>query len=308
MITRRYASSDPPLLLPRTNNLMSSTVEESHARTASDTAPLVLVKYGGNAMKDDELSKNVVASLAAIVRSGIRLVLVHGGGPFIEQELQTHGVSSEFVSGHRVTTEESLPLIEMALKGLVNSKVVGLFNREGLRAVGLSGKDGKMITVERRYHVDLIRGEEVRQDIGLVGDVIAVDTGLVNALLADGYVPVITCIACDENGTDYNVNADMLAGHLAGALSADDYVVLTDVDGLMIDPADPGTVIADADVNALQSQWKGCIVGGMIPKVESCIIALRGGVQRARIINGTMPQTIHDVLVEKKQRGTTITL
>ena len=287
---------------------MSATVEESHARTTSDTTPVVLVKYGGNAMKDDELSKHVIASLAAIVQSGIRLVLVHGGGPFIEQELQTHGVSSAFVAGHRVTTEESLPLIEMALKGRVNSKVVGLFNRAGLRAVGLSGKDGKMITVKRRYHVEHIDGEEVQQDIGLVGDVVAVDTGLVDALLDDGYVPVITCIACDEDGTDYNVNADMLAGHLAGALEADDYVVLTDVDGLMTDPADPGTVIGNADVEALQSQWKDCIVGGMIPKVESCIAALEGGVQRARIINGTKPQTIHDVLVEKKQRGTTITL
>lgn len=283
-------------------------VGDSHKGTVFSDKPIVLVKYGGNAMKDEELSHKVIKALAQVVQSGIHVVLVHGGGPFIEEVLRTHGVSSEFVAGHRKTTAESLPLIEMALKGRVNGNVVQLFNQNGLRAVGLSGKDGRMITVERRYHSENVNGEQADVDIGFVGNVVAVETDLVVGLLQAGYVPVITCIACDAQGVDYNVNADMLAGHLAGALQVDDYFVLTDIDGLMTDPSNPETLIRSATVGALKSTWQECITGGMIPKVESCCVALANGAKRARIINGTKPETVHDVLIEKKQRGTTITL
>ncbi|MDX1666170.1 MAG: acetylglutamate kinase, partial [Saprospiraceae bacterium] len=213
--------------------------------------PLVLIKYGGNAMLSEELKKEVIDRILHLHRQGFSVVLAHGGGPFIRRLLEVAGIPSEFVGGHRKTTPEALKYIEMALKGEVNGSLVNLLNRTGLKAVGLSGKDGATIRVRKRYHLSRENGREERHDLGRVGDIESVDTSLIELLLQEGYVPVITCIASDEHGDDFNVNGDMFAGHIAGALGAAHYLVLTDVDGLMRDVDRPDSLIEHLRVDEI---------------------------------------------------------
>jgi acetylglutamate kinase len=250
---------------------------------------LVLIKYGGNAMRSDELKRQIVSQIVQLRENGLRVVVVHGGGPFIAEMLAMAGIESEFVAGHRRTTPDALRFVEMALKGRVNGELVRLFNSSGQRAVGLSGKDGRMVTAVRRKHIDTIDGVERQHDLGQVGDVDAVDITLLSLLIERDYLPVVTCIAADAEGEDYNVNADMFAGHVAGALGADRYLVLTDVDGVLTDIDDPSSLISDMSVAELQDMIGTVIVGGMIPKLESCRIALENGAAEARIINGMKP-------------------
>ncbi|MFU8860394.1 MAG: acetylglutamate kinase [Cyclonatronaceae bacterium] len=266
----------------------------------------ILIKYGGNAMTSDELKKEIAAIIARICHEGIEVVLVHGGGPFINKALEAAGIVSGFFDGQRYTTAEALIHIEKALKGEVNSSLVGLLNRTGLRAVGLSGKDGMMVTAEKRWHTRVENGQEVKTDIGQVGNVISVDPLLPGLLLSNGYTPVIACIASDTAGNDYNINADMLAGHIAAAVSADEYIVLTDVDGLFRNFPDPASLIREIGLTELPGLYRDVVRGGMIPKVQSCEIALRGGVRRAVMINGTKPAQIMDLVMEQDTPGTVI--
>lgn len=270
--------------------------------------PLVLIKYGGNAMLNESLKQAVVNNIKRLQQAGYRTVLVHGGGPFIKNMLELVKIESEFIDGHRKTTAEALKYIEMALKGEVNGSLVNLLNRAGIRAVGLSGKDGRMVLAQKRYHQKEVDGKTVKFDLGQVGDVVSVDTKLLDSLLTDGFLPVITCIASDEVGNDYNVNADMFAGALAGALAADHYLVLTDVDGLLRDIEDPGSLITELSVAELDKLMGSVIKGGMIPKLESCQIALSKGARTARIINGTRPDNIHEAVISDKIIGTKICL
>jgi acetylglutamate kinase len=306
----------------------------------------ILIKYGGNAMTSDELKKEIAAIIAQISKAGVEVVLVHGGGPFINKALEAAGIVSDFFDGQRHTTAEALVHIEKALKGEVNSTLVGLLNRTGLRAVGLSGKDGMMVTAEKRWHTrieggnevgnadgnevgngggiedgnnggnddgnegvngdDNADGNEVRIDIGQVGNVIAVDPLLINLMLSNGYIPVIACIASDTAGNDYNINADMLAGHIAAALTVDEYIVLTDVDGLFRNFPDPGSLIREIGLSDLPGLYRDVVRGGMIPKVQSCEIALKGGVGRAVMLNGTKPAQIKELVLEQGTPGTVI--
>lgn len=271
--------------------------------------PLVLIKYGGNAMLNDELKSAVISNVKKLHDAGTRVVLVHGGGPFIKNILKTVGIESEFIGGHRKTTPEALKYIEMALKGEVNSSLVHLLNKGGLRAVGLSGKDGRMVTAIKRYHEVRENGRTEKFDLGQVGDVTKVDTKLLDTLLGQDFVPVVTCIASDEAGQDYNINADMFAGALAGALGVQDYLVLTDVDGLLKDINDPSSLIRRLTLKELPGLFGTIIKGGMIPKLESCQIALEHGARRARIINGTKPDTIAEVVqTDNHSIGTEICL
>lgn len=256
------------------------------------SAPLVLIKYGGNAMRSDALKRDIVSRIAQLRERGVRVVVVHGGGPFIQEMLDMAGIESEFVAGHRKTTPEALRYVEIALKGRVNGDLVQLFNRAGLRAVGLSGKDGRMVTATRREHEEVIDGVKRTFDLGLVGDVVSVDTTLPRMLLEHDYVPVITCIVPDKDGMDHNVNADMFAGHLAGALAVDRYLVLTDVDGVLTDIEDPGSLVREMTLQELERSMGTVIKGGMIPKLESCRIALERGAREARIINGMKPEQL----------------
>lgn len=270
---------------------------------------LVVIKYGGNAMLNDELKAAVVGNIKQLHTSGIPVVLVHGGGPFIKNILKTVGMDSEFIGGHRKTTPEALKYIEMALKGEVNGSLVNLLNKVGLRAVGLSGKDGRMVTAVKRYHEVTEDGRTERFDLGQVGDVHQVNTALLDTLLKQGFVPVVTCIASDEEGQDYNINADMFAGALAGALGVQNYLVLTDVDGLLRDVNDPASLIERLTLEELPGLFGTVIKGGMIPKLESCQVALQNGAKSARIINGTKPDTIAKVVqTDNHSIGTEICL
>lgn len=267
----------------------------------------IVFKYGGNAMTDEKLKQEVLQAIGLLSDQGLRVVIVHGGGPFIKQALETAGIQSEFVDGQRKTTPEALQLVEMTLKGKVNSNLVSLINKQGYRAVGLSGKDGKTVTAEKRQHVRNVNGKSQSIDLGRVGNVSRVDTALIQNLLKSSFIPVIACIADDAQGEGYNINGDLFAGHIAGALQADQYIVLTDVNGLQKDKDDPATLISrltSSQVSDLKNE--GVIQGGMIPKVDSCITALNLGVQEARIINGTEPGQI-SMAVANQEVGTIIT-
>jgi acetylglutamate kinase len=270
--------------------------------------PLILIKYGGNAMLNDHLKKEVVHQIVQLSEGGYSVVLVHGGGPFIKNILELVNIESEFIGGHRKTTPEAMKYIEMALKGEVNGSLVNLLNAEGLRAVGLSGKDGRMVVAKKRLHAMQEDGKEVLHDLGQVGDVIEVDTTLLSTLLSENYLPVMTCVASDESGQDYNINADMFAGHLAGALEADHYLILTDVDGLLRDINNPESLIRQLQVKELKTLYGSVIKGGMVPKLESCEIALQKGAASASIINGTRPESISDAVKKDKSIGTKICL
>jgi len=275
------------------------------SQTAPDE-PLILIKYGGNAMLNEQLKQRVVENIHKVSASGARIVLVHGGGPFIKKILELAKIESEFIAGHRKTTPEALRYIEMALKGEVNGSLVNLLNRTGLRAVGLSGKDGRMVRAQRRYHRESVNGWETQTDLGLVGDVKSIDPSLIRGLLDGGFLPVVTCLASDEKGDDYNINADMFAGHLAGALGADRYLVLTDVDGVLTDIDDPDSLLPELRLTELKEMVGTVIRGGMIPKLESCQIALEKGAREACIINGTKPEQLLVAALENEISGTII--
>jgi len=268
---------------------------------------IVLIKYGGNAMRDEAMQEEVARRIKDLKDAGFQPVLVHGGGPFIKQMLELAGIKSEFIDGHRKTTEEALPFIEMALKGQVNGQMVRLLNKTNVKAVGLSGKDGRFITAEKREHVTQENGQDIHHDLGRVGDVVKVDPGIIHSLLDGGYVPVVTCIASSEDGDDYNINGDMLAGHLAGALKAYQYLVLTDVDGLYKDINDPKSLIEKLTLDDVPELYGGIIKGGMIPKLDSCRIALAEGAKTAAIINGMKPERIVKAAKGEDVPGTFIT-
>jgi acetylglutamate kinase len=267
---------------------------------------VVLIKYGGNAMSNEFLKKQVLTNIAKLKEKNIDVVIVHGGGPFIKQALADANVQSEFIDGQRQTTPEAFTHVEMTLKGKVNSALVSLLNTTGQNAVGLSGRDGKLVIAKKRQHKTLIEGQLQEVDMGRVGDVDRVNTKLIYTLLENDFIPVISCIAADEDGIGYNVNGDMFAGHVAGALNADQYIVLTDVDGLMEDKDDPKTIIRSANLLEVENFIEqGIIQGGMIPKMESCEVALLKGAKAARIINGTMPEQLLE-LIENDSIGTKI--
>jgi len=262
-----------------------------------DTNELVVIKYGGNAMLNDHLTEDILQKIVNLSQEGYRVVLIHGGGPFIKENLNRAGIESEFIGGHRKTTPEAMKYIEMALKGEVNSRLVRLINGLGGKAVGLSGKDGKMAYAKKRYYADE-SGKQI--DLGQVGDLTDADTSLISLLLEKNYLPVITSIAWGEQAQDYNVNADMFAGFLAGKLKASQFVLLTDVDGLMKDPEDKNSLIRNLKLDELKGLMGNTIKGGMIPKTEACKVALELGAENAIITNGTRPEHLAEVIKNKE--------
>lgn len=267
---------------------------------------IILFKYGGNAMTDQNLKIQILRSICSLKDEGYYVLIVHGGGPFIKQILKEVNIESEFIDGLRKTTPKAMEYVEMALKGKVNGSLVTIINGMGYRAVGLSGKDGQTILAKKHLHKHMKDGKVELVDLGQVGDVESVDTSLIKILLENDFIPVITCIASDKKGLDYNINGDLFAGHIAGALSVEQYVILTDVDGLMLDKDNPDSIIRElklAEINHLKAI--DCIQGGMIPKIDSCKIALEKGAKLARIINGTDPEQIA-TLLENKEIGTAI--
>lgn len=283
---------------------MSEVLKKYHTdHLRAFTEDIVLIKYGGNAMLDNELKKQVMGDICHLKEMGIRPVLVHGGGPFIQKILDMAGLTSEFIHGHRKTSPEAMMYVEMALKGQVNGNIVKMINALGQKAMGLSGKDGKMAIAVKRMYKDKT-GQHI--DLGRVGDIQTLNPEPVIMSLNKGYIPVIASIACGDDGDDLNVNADMFAGHLAASIHAKAYISMTNVDGVMTDPEDHSSLIRDISFENFAHIYRENIQGGMIPKLESCEIALRGGVETARIINGTTPHSILKELGSSNGTGTYI--
>jgi acetylglutamate kinase len=251
----------------------------------------IVVKYGGNAMVDDDLKTAFAEDVVFLRLCGVRVVVVHGGGPQISAMLDRLGIDSEFRGGLRVTTPEAMDVVRMVLTGQVGRELVGLLNSHGPYAVGLSGEDAGLFTAERREAV--IDGEEV--DLGLVGDVVEVHPEAVLDLIEAGRIPVVSTVAPDTEGVVHNVNADTAAAALAQALEATKLVVLTDVTGLYRDwPHDQENYIAEMSATEL-AELMPALVSGMVPKMQACLQAVRGGVPRASVIDGRVR---HSLLLE----------
>ena len=251
---------------------------------------VVVVKYGGNAMVDDELRRAFAEDMVFLRLAGIHPVVVHGGGPQITSMLDRLGMGGEFRGGLRVTTPETMDVVRMVLVGQVGRELVGLVNAHGPLAVGMSGEDAQLFTAARR--TALVDGEQV--DVGLVGDVVAVNPAAVLDLVSGGRIPVISTVAPDADGVVHNVNADTAAGALAVALGARKLVVLTDVEGLYTDWPDRSSLRTEVGADELAALLPG-LSSGMIPKMEACLRAVEGGVPRAHVIDG---RVAHSVLLE----------
>ncbi len=251
----------------------------------------VVIKYGGHAMTADELRAGFAEDLVFLLHAGLRPVVVHGGGPQVTDHLERLGIESVFTAGLRVTNEETIDVVRMVLNGKVNKDIVGLINRHGSFAVGLSGEDANLFTAERK--LALVDGSPV--DIGLVGEMVQIDPSMVTALLDDGRIPDVASGARgDGDGAVYNVNADTAAAALAVALGAAKLVVLTDVEGLYRDWPASDEVISELDADDLEKLLP-TLAAGMIPKMEACLTAVRGGVPAAHVLDGRLR---HAILLE----------
>jgi acetylglutamate kinase len=263
----------------------------------------VVIKYGGAAMEQAELKESFARDVILLKWVGIKPVIVHGGGPQIGALMKRLGKEPRFVGGMRVTDEETMQIVEMVLVGKINKEIVGLINRHGGRAVGLSGKDGDLIRARRRLH-RLPSGESV--DIGLVGEVEAVSPHAIRLLEEAGFVPVIAPVGVGPEGETYNINADLVAGDIAAALGAEKLIHLTDVQGIK---GPDGTLISTLTrKEAGRLVEAGVIDGGMLPKVESSLRALEGGTAKAHILDGRLEHAILLELFTKEGIGTEITL
>ncbi|MBN3930073.1 acetylglutamate kinase [Streptomyces verrucosisporus] len=280
MSTRRHTA------LPKAQILIEALpwLTRHHGKT-------VVVKFGGNAMVDEELKAAFAQDVVFLRHAGLRPVVVHGGGPQISAHLDRLGLVSEFKAGLRVTTDEAMDVVRMVLAGQVQRELVGLLNRHGPLAVGMTGEDAHTLTATKRYaHID---GEQV--DIGRVGEITRVDAGAVQALLDDGRIPVISSIARSaDDGHVYNINADTAAAALAAALGAETLMVLTDVEGLYEDWPSSDDVISRLTASELEKLLPD-LASGMVPKMEGCLYAVRNGVNTARVIDGRVQ---HSILLE----------
>lgn len=263
----------------------------------------ILFKYGGNAMTDTENKNKIIQEICELHKEGFKLIIVHGGGPFIEQTLELVGVESQFIQGQRYTSKESIKYIEMALKGEVGGELISLFNKYGIKAVSLSGKDGKLVKVKKRIAFDF-NNDPI--DLGQVGEIVKVNTELIDLLLENDFIPVITCLGNDEDGNVYNINGDNMAGALAAALKVDHFVLLTDIDGIRKDKDDPNTLIPLIHLEEIENLKENVIKGGMIPKTEAAAEAIDKGVGSAWIINGKNPELIKEIKENKFSIGTQI--
>jgi len=252
---------------------------------AGDT---VVIKYGGSAMTNEVVKQSVLKDIAVLKSVGIKPVIVHGGGKDINTWLNKVGIESEFKNGLRVTTKETLEVAEMVLSGKLNKGLVQHMERIGTHAVGLSGKDGDMLTVKKH----LSNGA----DIGYVGEIVDVKTDLIETLLLNGYTPIISTIGLDDKYNAYNINADDVATAIARALKASKLVFLTDIEGVLKDPNDPSTLISKIDTKSAKELFaSGAIQGGMIPKLHNCIDAVQDDVKKVHILDGRME---HSLLIE----------
>lgn len=255
----------------------------------------IVIKYGGNAMIDESLKKSFALDVVLLRYIGLNPVIVHGGGPQIGKVLDRMGKKTEFVEGMRVTDGETMDVVEMVLVGKVNKEIVGVINRHGGKAVGLSGKDGQLI-LAKKMNIYRSRGNGCPPeviDIGMVGEVVSIDPSVISAMEERHFIPVIAPVGVGEEGESYNINADLVAGKIASALKAEKLILLTDVPGIM-DEGD--RLIQTLDIGSAEELLeKGVIVGGMIPKVQCCLDAIQEGVVKTHIIDGRVE---HALLLE----------
>ena len=243
---------------------------------------IVVIKYGGNAMIDEKLKNSVMKDIVLLSLIGVKVVLVHGGGPEITEVLTKLGKKTEFVDGLRVTDSETAEVVQMVLAGKVNKSLVNLIGVKGGKAIGLSGLDAKIIEAEKKD-----------ERLGYVGKITKVNAKPILDLLEKGYIPVISTVACDEKGNVYNVNADTAAAKIAGELGAESLISMTDISGILKDKNDPSTLISKIKVSDAPALVEnGIIAGGMIPKTECCVNAVKWGVKRVFIIDGRIPHSI----------------
>lgn len=250
---------------------------------------IVVVKYGGNAMTNRELKQAVMNDIVLLSLVGVKVVLVHGGGPEINDMLKKLNIESKFIGGLRYTDEATVDVVKMVLSGKVNKELVNLLTRTRGKALGLCGIDGQMLTAERKLGPN---GE----DLGYVGDIVKVNEKPILDALDNGYIPVIATVASDEFGQSYNVNADTAAARIAAQLRAENLILMTDIAGLLRNKDDPSTLIPFVSVSEVPFlKRKGIISGGMIPKIDCCVEAVRRGVKKTAIIDGRIP---HSILIE----------
>ena len=250
---------------------------------------VLVVKYGGNAMTDENLKSSVMRDLVVLNLLGIKVVLVHGGGPEISDMLKKLNIESKFINGLRYTDEEAINVVKMVLAGKVNKELVQLLAQHGGNAVGLCGIDGKMIVAEKKLTDD-------GQDLGFVGEITGVNTKPILDALNNGNIPVIATVATDDDGNTYNINADTAAARIAAELGAENLILMTDIAGLLRDKNDVSTLIPKVNVSEVPYlKMQGIVSGGMIPKIDCCVEAVRRGVEGAVIIDGRVP---HSILIE----------
>ena len=258
---------------------------------------IVVVKYGGNAMVNEQLKQQVMEDIALLWLIGVKVVLVHGGGPEINELMNKLGKKAEFVDGLRVTDKETVDIVQMVLAGKVNKTLVNLIEMKGGKAMGISGMDGRLI--ESR-----IKDER----LGYVGEITKIHITPVLDLLEKGYIPVISTVGCDSEGNAYNINGDTAAAHIAGALGAERLIMMTDIAGILLDKDDPDTLIAQLSVSEAKKLYSnGVISGGMIPKVDCSIEALEHGVKNVIIMDGRVPHSILMEILTDEGAGTMVT-
>lgn len=246
---------------------------------------IVVIKYGGNAMINDTLKEQVMEDIVLLSLIGVKVVLVHGGGPEITDVLKKVGKESVFVDGLRVTDKETADIVQMVLAGKINKTLVNLLEKHGGKAMGISGMDGRMIMAETKD-----------ERLGFVGRITKVNTEPITDLLEKDYIPVVSTVGCDSEGNAYNINADTAASYIAGALNAESLISMTDIEGVMMDKDDSDSIISCMDIEEAESLFEsGVISGGMIPKVECCIDAINLGVSKVIILDGRVP---HAILIE----------
>jgi len=258
------------------------------------TGKVVVVKYGGNAMINETLKQQVMEDIVLLWLIGVRIVLVHGGGPEINDLMDRLGKKPEFVNGLRVTDKETMDIVQMVLAGKINKTLVNLLEMKGGKAVGLSGMDGRLLQCA-------VKDER----LGFVGEIQKVHINPVTDLLDNGYIPVVSTVGCDKSGNAYNINGDTAAAYIAGALNAENLIMMTDIAGVLRDKDDPSTLIQEISQDDLPALYEsGVISGGMIPKVECCATALKRGVKNVVIMDGRVPHSILMELLTDEGAGT----
>lgn len=258
---------------------------------------VVVVKYGGNAMINESLKKQVMEDIVLLWLIGVKVVLVHGGGPEINDLMNKLGKKAEFVDGLRVTDKETVDIVSMVLAGKVNKSLVNLLQVQGANVMGVSGIDGKLIEAK-------VKNEK----LGYVGEITKINIEPVEGILEYGYIPVVSTVACDKKGNTYNINGDTAAAFIAGALKAERLIMMTDIAGVLRDKDDPSTLIPELTVTDAQKlKEEGIIAGGMIPKVDCCVEAIKMGVENVTIMDGRIPHSILMELLTAEGAGTMVT-